>query len=69
LRVEFNGRQLFERSLPDDGELHDIVIADAAGPYECGHLTYTLTIARALLKESWVNATRTEIYFPRFSRH
>lgn len=67
LSVSFNGRPIWSRPLPDTGELQDIKIADIAAPAECGDLRYTLAIKNALRRESWVNASLIEIYFPRLA--
>ena len=68
LSVSFNDRTIWSRPLPDTGELHDIIVPDIASPEECGELTYTLTLTNALRRESWVNASLTEIYFPRLAK-
>ncbi len=68
LLVSINDQRLFERSLPDDGNFHNVAISDALAPNECGVLTYVLEISRPLPVKSWVNATRTEVYFPRLAR-
>lgn len=69
LSVTLGGRTLWSRTLPDDGKVHDVQIDLTALPKTCSGLEFSLRSHHPLWDESWAQASRTEIYFPRFTRH
>lgn len=68
LRVIMNDTLVWSRMLPDGGDFNDVMVSSVLAPGACGTLQFMLVSTRALPRASWVNASLTEIYFPRLAR-
>ncbi len=69
LGVRFDGKEIWSRHLPDDGGFHNIKIENIGAPLTCGIIEYFLESKDPLFDNSWVQASRTEIYFPRLAKY
>lgn len=69
LSLYFSGREVWSQRLPDDGKIKNVVVENIAPENTCGKLEFTLSSKDRIFDESWVQASRTEIYFPRLTQY
>ncbi|GAB2728780.1 hypothetical protein GCM10027195_40200 [Comamonas sediminis] len=69
LSLYFSGREVWFQRLPDDGKIKNVVVKNIAPENTCGKLEFTLSSKDRIFDESWVQASRTEIYFPRLTQY
>jgi len=69
LNVYFSGREVWTQRLPGDGKIKNVVVEHIASENTCGKLEFTLSSKDRIFDKSWVQASRTEIYFPRLTQY
>lgn len=68
LNLYFSGREVWSQRLPSDGKIKSVVVEHIGPEDTCGKLEFTLSSRDRIFDESWVQASRTEIYFPRLTQ-
>lgn len=69
LNLYFSGREVWSQRLPGDGKIKNVVVENIAPENTCGKLEFTLSSKDRIFDNSWVQASRTEIYFPRLTQY
>ena len=69
LGLYFSGREIWSQKLPDDGKMKSVIVENIAPMNTCGTLEFKLVSKDKIFDASWVQASRTEIYFPRLAKY
>lgn len=67
LEVKVNGVSRWTARLPDAARIVHAHVPDILPSYSCGKLEFMLQTTRGIKSRSWISASHTDIYFPRFT--
>ncbi|WP_152033919.1 hypothetical protein [Paracidovorax avenae] len=69
LSLSFSGNDIWSQKLPNNGRISNVIVRNIGAANTCGTLVFKLVSRDKIFDSSWVQASRTEIYFPRLVRY
>ncbi|MCS4294635.1 hypothetical protein M2375_002868 [Comamonas sp. BIGb0152] len=69
LSLYFSGNEIWIQKLPHDGKMKNVLVENIAPANTCGTLEFKLISREKIFDSSGVQASRTEIYFPRLTKN